>query len=149
MCRMFFLTIIKQRILLWILWLFFTDPWQFLIRGGIYWGAMSLINAVFYWHNITGINGPKAGGVYWSAVATTDPRCRLLIWWWQLLFRHVVYWYMVSFTNTAMVTITVSQCSLPIPGCQLLIRAKKENVQNIKTCPKKVQNQKSIFYTFM
>ena len=96
----FFLTIMKQRISLWIRCCIFSNPlWQFLVRGTFTEQRCLLINAVFCGHNIlraqtdqyclllnrcwrlliSGVVYKSAGYNKWSAMFSTNPRCRLQI----------------------------------------------------------------------
>ena len=89
-CHIFFLTIMKQQIFLWICCCIFTKPlWQFQVRAGNYWAEI-LIDVVFYGYNSAGINGLKLCFTE-LLVAFTDQQCRLQIRWWQLLVRDAVY----------------------------------------------------------
>ena len=61
----------------------FTNPlWQFLVRCGIYWAAMSFWKIRFFADAIAGINGPKLS--FTESTEMTGQQCRLLI-------RYVVY----------------------------------------------------------
>ena len=70
--------------------------------SGTRWHLLSsdvvLINAVFCEHNIAGINESKLSFTE-SLVVCTDQRWRLLIRWWQLLFRPTFYETKISLHN--------------------------------------------------
>ena len=102
MCQIFFLTIMKQQISLWIRCCNFTYPlWQFLIRRGSYflinavfialYCGQKWIKIVFYWIAalvaFTDQRYKSAGDNYWSRMSSTNLRCSLQIWWCQLMIR--------------------------------------------------------------
>ena len=87
-----------------------------------------ILNAVCCKHNIAGIKGPKVSYTE-SLVAFTDPRWRLLIRWWQLLYRNVVTLSALAFNITQV----------------LITDPRKKRKKFVKTDPKKVPSQKKIF----
>ena len=109
--------------------------WPAMTVSDTRWHLMSsyvfLINAVFCWHNIAGINGPKVSFTDRAAVVITDLRSRSLIRWWQLLFRDVIYQSTVLFIN------------LRVPFTDPW---KKRNGQNR---PKKRSPKPNLFCTFI
>ena len=85
----FFLSIMNPLVVLYQPAMIVSDTWWHLLSSECF-----SITAVFCWHNITGINGPKWSFTE-SLVAFTIPRMAVVAFtnslWWQLLYGDVVY----------------------------------------------------------